>query len=127
MPTGQAGPGWVLVTVARIPVAARLMSLLTAKFSAFSAVTQRLAEPIAPFQTRLFCNRAALFMSIAAITVCAVPTCCPAAWNADCAALMVWRLASRPATTSPLDLKSVWLLRVAPCAFGLEVTGRSGA
>lgn len=96
MPTGQTGPdvAWAAPAVARMPSADRLMSLVIAKFSALSAVTQRLAEPIALFQARLFCSRAALFMSIAAITVGAVPTCWPAALNADWAAVIVDPLAS---------------------------------
>ena len=105
-PAGHAGPeiGWLLVfDVARMPSAARLMSLVMARLSALIAVTQRFADPIAPFQARLFCSRAALFMSIDAMTVWAVPTCWLADWKADFAAVMVEPLALSPATTLPLD------------------------
>lgn len=110
-----------------MPIEAWLISLLRAKLSAFAAVTQLLAELVTPFQARVFCRRAALFISIAAMTVVAVPTSEVAFWNADWAAMSVDLLASPEATTSPVDLKRVWLLRVAPRASARGAAGMSGA
>ena len=82
---------------------------------------------VAPFQLNPFSTRAALFISIAAMTVGAVPAWLPAVRKAVCAELIVDRLASSPATTSPLDLAKVWLLSAAPLALGSGAVGRSGA
>ena len=108
-PAGQTAPvtAEMAAVAARMPAAARLMSPAAARLSALIAVSHRLAEPITPFQARLFCSRAALLESSAAITVPADPTNCPAAENADCAALSVDRLASMPPTTVPADWNRV--------------------
>ena len=98
------------------------------RFSAFSAVTQRLAEPIAPFQpVVLRLARRCSYLDRRHDRLRGPGLASRQPGRPDCAEFMVWRLASRPADDVPTRFGKRLELSVSACGVRVGVAGRSGA